>query len=36
MTPLRCGGRGGDQERLSAREVTDDKKFKGGPLGSKI
>ena len=36
MTPLRCEGRGGDQERLKARELTDDMKFKGGPLGSKI
>ena len=36
MTPLRCEGRGGDQKRLIAREVIDDMKFRGGPLGSKI
>ena len=35
MTPLRCEGRGGDQERVSVREVTDDiVKFKDDPLGT--
>ena len=35
MTPLRCEGRGGDQERVSVREVTDDARPCGGPLGTK-
>ena len=34
MTPLRCEGRGGDQERVSVREVTEIMKFKGDPLGT--
>ena len=36
MTPLRCEERGGDQERVSVREVTADiVKFEGGPLGTR-
>ena len=35
MTPLRCERRGGDQDRVSVREVADDRMFCGGPLGTK-
>ena len=34
MTPLRCVRRGGDQERVSVREVADIVWFCGGPLGT--
>ena len=34
MTPLRCEKRGGDQERVSVRVVTDDTRLRGGPLGT--
>ena len=34
MTPLRCERRGGDQKRVSVREVTEIVKFRGGPLGT--
>ena len=34
MTPLRCEGRGGDQERVSVRDVVEIVKFWGGPLGT--
>ena len=34
MTPLRCEGRGGDQERVSVREVVELVKFRGDPLGT--
>ena len=34
MTPLRCERRGGDQERISVREVVEAIKFCGDPLGT--
>ena len=34
MTPLRCESRGGDQDRVSVREVANIVKFCGGPLGT--
>ena len=34
MTPLRCERRGGNQDRVSVREVVDKVKFCGGPLGT--
>ena len=34
ITPLRCEGRGGDQERVSVREVVEIVKFWGSPLGT--
>ena len=34
MTPLRCGGRVGDQERVSVRDVVEIVKSCGGPLGT--
>ena len=35
MTPLSWEEGGGDQERVSVREVVDDRMFCGGPLGTK-
>ena len=34
LTPLCCEERGGDQERLSIREVAVMMKSSGGPLGT--
>ena len=34
MTPLRCEGRGGDQERLAVEEVTKTVYCCGKPLGT--
>ena len=35
MIPFCCEGRGGDQERVSEREVVDDTRLCGCPLGTK-
>ena len=34
MTPLRCEERGGDQERVSVQDVTEDTRLCGDPLGT--